>query len=234
VLIYMTAKVSGGKLNPAVSLGLFVAGSLPLRKCLLEMGSQVLGAVLGAAISRLLILGTTYKTEVFDSTSGCMSGYPDTSLVSAGCFTGGHNSVPGQIFLWEFITTFVLVSVVFATAVDDAAASTFVSIAPFIIGLSLFACAQASGPYTGGCLNPARFIGPWIVFSDVCHSGALVFPYVIGEMLGGALAGLLFKLRLRLQMLYQETMDELREKQAVAEGHAAAEGASLLSDTEAA
>jgi hypothetical protein len=38
------------------------------------------------------------------------------------------------VFFWEFTTTFVLVSVVFATAVDDAASSHFVAVAPLAIG----------------------------------------------------------------------------------------------------
>lgn len=104
---------------------------------------------------------------------------------------------------------------------SDAAAATFVSIAPFVIGLSLFACAQASGPYTGGCLNPARFIGPWMVWADrpECQSGGFVIAYVAGEMLGGCLAGILFKARLRLINLYKETIQELAEKNGeVAEG----------------
>jgi aquaporin Z len=244
----MTAKVSGGKLNPAVSLGLFVAGSLPLRKCLLEMGSQVLGGVLGAALSRLLILGTTFQTyancpdppcpfPIAGESATCLKMTNPIKLPSAGCFTGGHNAVWPQIFLWEFITTFVLVSVVFATAVDDAAAGHFVSVAPFVIGLSLFACAQASGPYTGGCLNPARFIGPWVVFGDPCYNRAreggvswsIIFPYIIAELLGGALAGLLFKLRLRLQMLYKETLEELGAQQQQSD---AADTSALLGATD--
>lgn len=113
------------------------------------------------------------------------------------------------MFFWELITTFVLVSVVFATAVDDAAASHFVSVAPLAIGLSLFACAQASGPFTGGCLNPARFLGPAVVYG--C-GWPYFFPYVFGELAGGALAGMLFKLRLRLQHIYTATVEEIAER----------------------
>lgn len=105
------------------------------------------------------------------------------------------------MFFWEFFSTFVLVSVVFATAVDDTAAAHFVSVAPLAIGLSLFACAQACGPFTGGCLNPARFLGPAMVFG--C-GWPYIHAYLFGHYCGGALAGFLFRLRCKLQELYNE------------------------------
>jgi glycerol uptake facilitator-like aquaporin len=209
VLIYMTAKVSGGKLNPAVSLGLYVSGALTLRKCLLECFAQCLGAVFGAVLSLLLTINTHYAKPIgYNLASGSLLTAAEP-VSTPGCFTASNGANGGQVFLWEFVTTFVLVSVVFATAVDDAAAGHFVSIAPLAIGLSLFACAQSSGPFTGGCLNPARFFGPAIVYG--CGWPYMV-SYVAGELLGGALAGLLFKLRLRLQILYAETIEELAEQ----------------------
>lgn len=113
-------------------------------------------------------------------------------------------SAPAQVFFWEFFSTFVLVSVVFATAVDDSAAAHFVSIAPLAIGLSLFACAQACGPFTGGCLNPARFLGPAMVFGCGWPSA---HAYLLGQMCGGALAGFLFKLRVKLQEARAEGLE---------------------------
>lgn len=199
----MTAKVSGGKLNPAVSLGLLVSGSITWQRCLMESGAQCLGAVLGSAMSKYLTLGTVKQSNV-----GCFGPKEHGSDFAIG---------GGQVFFWELITTFVLVSVVFATAVDDAAAGHFVSIAPFAIGLSLFACAQASGPFTGGCLNPARFLGPAIVFG--C-GWAWFFYYIIGQLLGGALAGTLFRLRLKLQLLHAETIKEIAERHAADGGEA--------------
>lgn len=185
-----------GKLNPAVSLGLAVSGSITPLRALLESVAQILGAIIGAALAKSFTLGT--RISGHSSGWGCFGAQPALSGIDG-----------GQTFAWEFVTTFVLVSVVFATAVDDAAAGHFVSIAPLAIGLSLFACAQSSGPFTGGCLNPARFFGPAIVYG--CGWPYMV-SYVAGELLGGALAGLLFKLRLRLQILYAETIEELAEQ----------------------
>jgi hypothetical protein len=165
------------------------------------MFMQILGGVLGAAMSKYLTMGNAI-------------------LSNPGCFGPNFGIGGGQVFFWELVTTFVLVSVVFATAVDDAASGHFVSIAPLAIGMSLFACAQASGPFTGGCLNPARFLGPAIVFG--CGWPSFV-PYVFGELLGGALGGALFRLRLKLQQAYTDTIAEIAERQRVAEGGAPAE-----------
>ena len=151
---------------------------------------QILGGVLGAAMSKYLTMNTD------DTNPGCFGP------------SGGIND--GQAFFWEYTTTFVLVSVVFACAVDDAASGHFVSVAPLAIGLSLFACAQASGPFTGGCLNPARFLGPAVVFG--CGWAHLP-AYLFGEFLGGATAGILFKLRLMLQTMYRDAVEEMSHKQ---------------------
>lgn len=163
VLIYMTAKarpmpatcraiiysphtqISGGKLNPAVSFALFMSGGLSLRVLISETVAQVAGAILGAALSRWFTHGTTLLHDAGVREFGCFGEQAVGSGISN-----------AQVFAWECVCTFVLVSVVFATAVDDAAATHFVAIAPLAIGLSLFACAQASAPFTGGCLNPAR------------------------------------------------------------------------------
>ncbi len=156
---------------------------------------QILGGVIGAAMSKYLTMGNVI-------------------LSNPGCFGPNFGIGGGQIFFWELTTTFVLVSVVFATAVDDAASGHFVSVAPLAIGLSLFACAQASGPFTGGCLNPARFLGPAIVFGCGWPWFA---PYVFGQLIGGALGGGLFRLRLKLQQAYTDTIAEIAERQAAAE-----------------
>jgi len=157
----------------------------------MEVVAQILGGVLGAAMSKYLTMGNAI-------------------LSNPGCFGPNFGIGGGQIFFWELTTTFVLVSVVFATAVDDAAAGHFVSVAPLAIGLSLFACAQASGPFTGGCLNPARFLGPAIVFGCGWPWFA---PYVFGQLIGGVLAGTIFRLRLKLQQMYTEHVQELAARQ---------------------
>lgn len=88
----------------------------------------------------------------------------------------------GQAFGFECILTFTLVSVVFAVSVGE---PHFGNIGPFAVGLAQWAGGLAAGNFTGGALNPARVLGPAIVFSARWHQA---WVYVLAELLGGALA----------------------------------------------
>ena len=59
VLIFCTAEVSGGHLNPAVSFGLAVGGEMPWMKCLAYIVMQLVGAIIGA----LLCVGLYYESS---------------------------------------------------------------------------------------------------------------------------------------------------------------------------
>ncbi len=50
VLVYATANISGGHLNPAVTLGTIISGHMPWRKGLLYMIAQLLGGIVGATL----------------------------------------------------------------------------------------------------------------------------------------------------------------------------------------
>ena len=68
-----------------------------------------------------------------------------------GCFTheGGVTITKGQLFLWEMIMTFVLVSTVYAVAVTKPGHG---NIGPLAVGFSLFASAFIGRPAAGACL----------------------------------------------------------------------------------
>jgi len=86
----------------------------------------------------------------------------------------------------EAITTFFLVLVVFATAVDEM--GTFRSIAGFGIGLTITLGIMVAGPFTGAALNPARAFGPALASSHWASQGV----YWVGPLAGGFLAALLY------------------------------------------
>ncbi len=92
----------------------------------------------------------------------------------------------GSGLVLEAIMTFLLVWVIFATAVDPGGA--FKSIAGLAIGLTITIGVLAAGPLTGAALNPARALGPELVF-NVWDDW---WVYIVGPGVGGAAAALLY------------------------------------------
>lgn len=89
------------------------------------------------------------------------------------------------IFL-EAITTFFLVMTVYGTAVDGRGPK----MGAWLIGVSITMGILIAGPLTGGALNTARWFGPALVSGQM---GQAVI-YIVGPLVGGALAGILYPL----------------------------------------
>lgn len=85
----------------------------------------------------------------------------------------------------EALITFILVFVVIAGATDERAPAATASLA---VGFALAAGVFVGGPVTGGAVNPARALGPMIVAGKL----TAFWVYVIGPLLGGVAAALLY------------------------------------------
>eukprot|EP00884_Botryococcus_braunii_P016945 jgi/Botrbrau1/3934/Bobra.0365s0010.1 len=94
VAIYITANLSGGHLNPAVTAAAVVTGYLPAVKGLAYVVAQIVGSVLASLLQAVII-------------PGVVIGDPKSAL---GGFAPAHSVGAGQAFAWELITTFILVS----------------------------------------------------------------------------------------------------------------------------
>jgi len=167
VLITMTMSVSGGHLNPAVSLALWLAQKIDGRKFATYVAAQLVGAIIGA-----LLIKAFFATGVGRVTSL------------------GTPQISGALTLFEAIAveallTFFLVSAVFGTAVSPDAPK----VGGFGIGLAIFTCALVCGSLTGAAMNPARAFGPALVSGD-WHTQA---AYWVGPLIGAALAALAWK-----------------------------------------
>jgi MIP family channel proteins len=167
ILISSLMGISGGHLNPAVSLGVFVAGRIDGRTLGRYVLAQLIGGIAGAALVKLLFASTAVRAVT--------AGAPQLSL----------NIGFGQGIAIEAAFTFFLVSAVFGTAVSSEAPK----IGGFGIGLAIFVSALVVGGLTGAALNPARAFGPALVAWSF-HSQAV---YWIGPLAGGALAGGVWK-----------------------------------------
>uniref|UniRef100_A0A0C9RU73 TSA: Wollemia nobilis Ref_Wollemi_Transcript_12819_1683 transcribed RNA sequence n=1 Tax=Wollemia nobilis TaxID=56998 RepID=A0A0C9RU73_9CONI len=147
VLVYCTAGISGGHINPAVTFGLFLARKVTLPRAVLYMVAQCLGAICGTGLVK------AFQKRFYDE------------------FGGGANSVaPGYSkgvgLAAEIIGTFVLVYTVFS-ATDpkrNARDSHVPVLAPLPIGFAVFMVHLATIPITGTGINPARSFGAAVIY----------------------------------------------------------------------
>jgi aquaporin Z len=167
VLVTMTMPISGGHLNPAVSLALWLAQKIDGRRLAFYVAAQLIGAIIGA-----LLIKTFFATGVSRVTS---LGTPQIS---------GALSLLEAISI-EAVLTFFLVSAVFGTAVSPLAPK----VGGFGIGLAIFTCALVCGNLTGAAMNPARAFGPALVSLD--WHGQIA--YWIGPGLGATAAAALWR-----------------------------------------
>ncbi len=137
--------ISGGHHNPAVTVGFLSTGRIKPPLALMYIIFQLVGATLAAAACKMI-----YPATAVD---GSMLGIPLPPKDS-------WVDVP-IILLAEFLGTFLLMTAVYGTAVDERGAK--MKLGGFAVGLTLTFCILAIGPVTGASLNPARSFGPAFV-----------------------------------------------------------------------
>ncbi len=167
ILVTALLGISGGHLNPAVTIGLLVARRTEGRTAAAYIVAQLVGAVLGALLLQAL--------------------FPIGSVrgVSLGTPTIGNAVQFHQAILMEAAMAFLLVSAVFGTCVNPASPR----IGGFGIGLALTVDILVGGPLTGAAVNPARAFGPALVSGNwVAHAA-----YWVGPILGGIIAALVWE-----------------------------------------
>jgi aquaporin Z len=152
-MAYSIGHISGCHLNPAVSLGLVVAGRLPAKELAPYVVSQLVGACIGAWVLYSIASGA----PGFDPTAGFASnGFAEHS-------PGGY-SMMAALVAEVTLTAFFLVVILGATDVRAPA-----GFGPIAIGLSLTLIHLVSIPVTNTSVNPARstgvaiFAGGWAI-----------------------------------------------------------------------
>ncbi|WP_326612849.1 aquaporin family protein [Streptomyces scopuliridis] len=200
---YLSAPISGALLNPAVTLGLAIEGGIKWGDVPLYVGSQMLGAMIGAFLVWVAYMGQ-FKAHLTDpeilAAQPAVEGLVDQKTAPKagpvlGVFsTGPEVRNPLQNVLTEIIATFVLVIAILTQGLNNSGnglGTLGVLITSFVvvaIGLSL------GGP-TGYAINPARDLGPRIVHAllPLPNKGGSDWTYawipVVAPLIGGALAG---------------------------------------------
>lgn len=166
---YAYGHISGTHINPAVTLGLLIAGEIQFVAAIGYWIVQFLGGILGAVVLNAVLpdagdLGVTILTTEANG--------------------GGFTVTATQGLIVEIVLTFFLVNTIFNTAVSGKAGN----FAGLAIGLTLVLAILMGGPLTRASLNPARTLGPAIVSGNYAD----IWLYFVGPFIGGILAALLY------------------------------------------
>ena len=160
--IYAYGHISGTHINPAVTLGLLIAGEIEFVAAIGYWVVQFMGGILGAVMLNVLL--------------------PNPSDLGVTILSDGVGV--GQGLVVEIVGTFFLVNTIFNTAVSGKAGN-FDGLA---IGLTLIFCILMGGPLTRAAFNPARTLGPAIVSGNYAD----IWLYFVGPCVGAVLAALLY------------------------------------------
>ncbi|KZV39338.1 PIP-type aquaporin [Dorcoceras hygrometricum] len=149
ILVYCTAGISGGHINPAVTMGLFLARKVSLIRAVAYMVAQCLGAISGVGLVKAFM--KSHYNGLGGGANFVMHGYNKGTGLGA-----------------EIIGTFVLVYTVFsATDPKRSARDSHVPVlAPLPIGFAVFMVHLATIPITGTGINPARSLGAAVIYNN--------------------------------------------------------------------
>jgi len=162
--------VSGGHMNPAVTVGVFAAGAMDATEAIGYVISQLIGGIAGALLLRIPL--------------GAASGLGTPALAHNLALGGMALTItPAAGFMIETVLAFFLVTVVLSTAVAGRAGN----LAPLAIGMTVTFNILMGGALTGAPFNPVRALGPMVATGNFNNA----WLYVAAPVLGAAIAALM-------------------------------------------
>jgi glycerol uptake facilitator len=181
--VYAVGPISGAHINPAVTIGLAVAGKFAWGEVAGYLAAQLLGALVGAALVWLAYLAH-------------WEGTPEADLKLAVFSTIPAIRRPPLNFVTEIIGTFALVFGVMALSAYKPSAQS--GLTPLLVGLLVAAIGLSLGGPTGYAINPARDLGPRIAHAilPIPGKGSSDWSYswvpVLGPLVGGILGAITY------------------------------------------
>lgn len=163
-MVYAIGQISGGHINPAITLGLLISGRISGKDAGMYMLFQVIGAIAGSAI--LYVISSGLGLEGTGANSY-------TKLLPA--------------FVAEVVFTCIFVFVVLGVT-SKGAQNAFAGLA---IGLALVLIHIVCIPITGTSVNPARSIGPALFAGG--HALSQLWLFIVAPFVGSVLAAVLWK-----------------------------------------
>jgi MIP family channel proteins len=185
-----TVPISGGYLNPAVTIMLWVFKRLEGLQAIWLVGVQILGAIIAGGV--LYLLPSQEPARMASNL-----GAPRLNLEYLGAGGASSLAIALKGIAIELVFTFLLVLIIFGTQLDPRAPRWSRNwanrLACLWIGLTLLACTIVSFPLTGAALNPSRWLGP-ALWDLTQRADAFQYhaPYWIGPIAGALLAGWLY------------------------------------------
>jgi len=184
IAVYATGWISGGHFNPAVTLGFVLSGITPVTLVPYYLIGQFAGAMLGAVAVWLCYFPHWEKTESRQLKLLCFATDPAIRRP-------GWNLVPEILG-----TTVLLVGVLGIFNQHNGISSGF---GPYAVGILVFSIGLSLGGPTGYAINPARDLGPRIMYAllPIHGKGSADWRYawvpVIGPLIGASCGALIYK-----------------------------------------
>lgn len=176
-MAYAIGHISGCHINPAISIGMVIAGRMKAGEAVIYVIAQVLGAIAGAAILYMIA-----------------SGKADYSLEAGGLGQNGYDAgSPGHYslhsgFIAEAVFTFIFLFVIFGSTSTKNINGGFAGLS---IGLSLVLIHIVGIKVTGVSVNPARSIGPALLVGGQALSQ--VWLFIVAPLVGSILSALAWR-----------------------------------------
>lgn len=163
---YSVGTVSGAHLNPAVSIAMYINKRIDSK----ELGTYILGQLVGACLGSLALLAIT----------------GDNSTLGQNVVADGYSLLTG--FLVEVILTFIFILVILTVTSSKKGNA---NLAGLIVGLTLMLIHFVGIPVTGMSANPARSLAPAILAGGAALSQVWIF--ILAPIVGGILSAVVAK-----------------------------------------
>lgn len=161
--MYISADISGGHINPAVTFAFTVEGYINIPKAIIYCLTQMIAAIMASLILHVATAGQAV---------------PITGIIPEMTGFGGA--------MVETIITFALVYTTLIAADTRNKNGSMAVAGPLAVGMMTTACVLLAGSFTGGSMNPARSFGPAVVAGNFKNQAV----YWVGPLVGSSIAAL--------------------------------------------
>ena len=182
IAVYSVGWVSGAHLNPAVTIGMIVAGKTSIGLLPQYLTGQMIGAMLGSGCVWLSYLPHWKVTENADYKLACF------------CTKPAIRNYPANLWVEVVATAVLLIGIL---SIVDKHNGIGLGLGPYLVCILVFSIGLSLGGPTGFAINPARDLGPRIMHAllpiagkgnnDWGYAWVPVFGPIVGAILGAML-----------------------------------------------